>query len=265
MWTSLKGATLALSLAATPLIAPSPARAQGVPTFDAQSITNQIRQLQHMLDDLGIQTDQLDTLLEQVDLLGDQLSELKDIHEILTSQTPMSLLRGGDLDCVLGQDFSGLMNVVSAISSGNISSALSGGCGDIGASVERVLTSAGLGTQAVQQLAGSDNAANRRLGQQASASAMTSAAAQSSYERSNTSVRRIEIMVGEIGNTDGIKESVDHNTLVTAEIGIILLQMLELQAAQTMADGVAGVSTASQQAEEKAFSDLTMPPLRVQP
>ncbi|MDD7972005.1 type IV secretion system protein [Roseinatronobacter alkalisoli] len=265
MWSKFRISVCALSLAAMPLVAPNPALAQGVPTFDAQNLTNQIRQLQHMLDDMGIQTDQLDTLIEQVTLLDDQLSQLQDIHGILTSSNPMSQLLGGDLDCVLGQDFSGLMNVVHGISSGSIVSTLTGGCGDIGASVERVLTSAGLGPQIVQQLSGSINAGDRRLGQQASAAAMTSAAAESSYERSNTSVRRIEIMVGEIGNLADVKASVDHNTLVTAEIGIILLQMLELQAAQTMADGVAGVSTASQQAEEKAFSDLTMPPLRVQP
>lgn len=264
---SLPAVALAFCLAFAPVsgLGPSRALAQGVPTFDAQSLTNQIRQLQHMLDDLGIQTDQLDALLEQVTLLDNQLSQLQDIHGILTSQNPMSLLMGGDLDCLLQQDFASLTGVVSSISEGDIMGALSGGCGDMSASVERVLTSTGLSPAAVQQLSQSDVTGERRLGQQASAAVVSSAAAQSAHERSNTSVRRIEIMVGEIGNTQGIKESVDHNTLVTAEIGIILLQMLELQAAQTMADGVVGVSTAAQQAEEQAFSDLTMPPLRVQP
>ena len=256
---------LGLALAPLTALTPSASLAQGVPTFDAQNLTNQIRQLQHMLDDMGIQTDQLDTLLEQVNLLGDQLTQLQDIYGILTSANPMSLLLGGDLDCLLQQDFDSLTSAVSSLSQGDLMGAVSGGCGNIATSVENVLTSTGLSPAIVQQLSQSEVTGERRLGQQASAAVVSSAAAQSAHERSNTSVRRIEIMVGEIGNTDGIKESVDHNTLVTAEIGIILLQMLELQAAQTMADGVAGVSTASQQAEEKAFSDLTMPPLRVQP
>ncbi|CUX79977.1 type IV secretion system protein VirB5 [Roseibaca calidilacus] len=265
--TSCLAANLALGFAIAPFMAvvPTPGLAQGVPTFDAQNLTNQIQQLQHMLDDLGIQTDQLDTLLEQVALLGDQLSELQEIHGILTSQNPMSILMGGDLDCLLQQDFESLTGVVSSLSQGDLMGALSGGCGNMAQSVEQVLTSTGLSSATVQQMSQSELPGARRLGQQASAAVVSSAAAQSAHERSNTSVRRIEIMVNEIGTTDGIKESVDHNTLVTAEIGIILLQMLELQAAQTMADGVAGVSTAAQQAEEQAFSDLTMQPLQVQP
>ena len=258
-------AALGLALAPLIVLTPAPVLAQGVPTFDAQNLTNQIRQLQHMLDDMGIQTDQLDTLLEQVNLLGDQLTQLQDIYGILTSENPMSLLLGGDLDCLLQQDFESLSSAVSSLSQGDLMGALTGGCGNMAASVERVLTSTGLSPAIVQQLSQSEVTGERRLGQQASAAVVSSAAAQSAHERSNTSVRRIEIMVGEIGNLADVKASVDHNTLVTAEIGIILLQMLDLQAALTMADGVAGVAMAAQQAEEQAFSDLTMPPLRVQP
>ena len=123
----------------------APGLAQGVPTFDAQNLTNQIQQLQHMLDDLGIQTDQLDTLLEQVALLGDQLSELQEIHGILTSQNPMSILMGGDLDCLLPAGFrKALTGVVSSLSQGDLMGALSGGCGNMAQSVEQVLTSTGL-------------------------------------------------------------------------------------------------------------------------
>jgi type IV secretion system protein VirB5 len=258
-------AALGLALAPLTALAPTPSLAQGVPTFDAQNLTNQIRQLQYMLDDMGIQTDQLDTLLEHVNLLGDQLTQLQDIYDILTSENPMSLLLGGDLDCLLQQDFESLTTAVSSMSQGDLMGALAGGCGNMAASVERVLTSTGLSPAIVQQLSQSEVTGERRLGQQASAAVVSSAAAQSAHERSNTSVRRIEIMVGEIGNLNDVKASVDHNTLVTAEIGIILLQMLDLQAAQTMADGVTGVAMAAQQAEEQAFSDLSMQPLQVQP
>lgn len=261
----LKNTAMAACLAALPVVGlgTSGALAQGVPTFDAQNLTNQIQQLRHMLDDMGIQTDQLDSLLEQVDLLTDQLTQLQDIYGILTSSNPMSLLMGGDLDCLLGQNFESLTQAISSISNGDIMGAISGGCGDAGQAIQTVLSNSGLGPERVQQLTQSDTTGDRRLGQQASASATAGAAAQSAYQGSTQSVRRIEIMVNEIGNLADVKASVDHNTLVTAELGIILLQMLELQAAQTMADGVAGVSTAAQQAEEKAFSDLSLPPLQV--
>ena len=42
---------------------PFDANAQGVPTIDTQNITQTIRQLQNMLKDAGIQTEQLDQLI----------------------------------------------------------------------------------------------------------------------------------------------------------------------------------------------------------
>ena len=58
------------------LLAASPLLAQGVPTVDTRNIAQEIRQLQQMLEDFGIQTDQLDALLEQHDLVQQQLDTL---------------------------------------------------------------------------------------------------------------------------------------------------------------------------------------------
>ena len=63
----------AAAVAVTMSLAPASAIAQGVPTVDTQNIAQEIRQLQQMLEDFGIQTDQLDTLLEQLDLVQQQL------------------------------------------------------------------------------------------------------------------------------------------------------------------------------------------------
>jgi type IV secretion system protein VirB5 len=66
------------------LLAVSPAFSQGVPTIDTRNIAQEIRQLQQMLEDFGIQTDQLDTLLDQLDLVQQQLDTLNDTYAALT-------------------------------------------------------------------------------------------------------------------------------------------------------------------------------------
>ena len=43
------------------------ASAQGVPTVDTQNIAQEIRQLQQMLEDFGIQSDIFENALEQLD------------------------------------------------------------------------------------------------------------------------------------------------------------------------------------------------------
>jgi hypothetical protein len=53
--------TTAATLALATVLA-GPVEAQGVPTVDTQNIAQEIRQLQQMLQDFGIQTDLLDNL-----------------------------------------------------------------------------------------------------------------------------------------------------------------------------------------------------------
>ena len=60
---------------AAAIMAASPAHAQGVPVVDTQNIAQEIRQIQQMLEDYGIQSDQLDRLLEQVELLQSQIDQ----------------------------------------------------------------------------------------------------------------------------------------------------------------------------------------------
>ena len=67
--------TTAATLALTTALA-GPVTAQGVPTVDTQNIAQEIRQLQQMLQDFGIQTDLLDNALEQLDMLQSQLDQL---------------------------------------------------------------------------------------------------------------------------------------------------------------------------------------------
>jgi hypothetical protein len=52
-----------------------PVAAQGVPTVDTQNIAQEIRQLQQMLQDFGLQTDLLDNALAQLEVVQKQLDQ----------------------------------------------------------------------------------------------------------------------------------------------------------------------------------------------
>jgi type IV secretion system protein VirB5 len=101
------------------MLAVSPANAQGVPTIDTRNIAQEIRQLQQMLEDFGIQTNQLDTLLEQLDLVQQQLDTLNETYAALTGATDIvEMAMGGDLDGLLDQEFGDLLGTIRQIQSG---------------------------------------------------------------------------------------------------------------------------------------------------
>ena len=60
---------------------------------------------------------------------------------------------------------------------------------------------------------------------------------------------------------DELKESVDLNTRVTAELAIALVAMWQLEAVQTVGDGTGGVIDAATIAEEQRFMEFTLPDL----
>ena len=82
--------TTAATLALTTALA-GPVTAQGVPTVDTQNIAQEIRQLQQMLQDFGIQTDLLDNALAQLDLLQQQFDQLEEMYASLTGRAASSV------------------------------------------------------------------------------------------------------------------------------------------------------------------------------
>ncbi|MBM1403422.1 type IV secretion system protein, partial [Sulfitobacter mediterraneus] len=92
--------------------------------------------------------------------------------------------------------------------------------------------------------------------------ALVSAAAQNSYEDAGQSLERVDRLVGLIDDMDELKESIDLNTRVTAELAIALVAMWQLEAIQTVGDGTGGVIDAATIAEEQRFMDFTLPDLR---
>jgi type IV secretion system protein VirB5 len=74
---------LLLSVAAiTALGLSTPARAQGVPTFDGSQLGQLVAQLEHMAEDLNVQLQQLATMRLELET---QLSQLLNLEAQLTS------------------------------------------------------------------------------------------------------------------------------------------------------------------------------------
>jgi type IV secretion system protein VirB5 len=88
-----------------------------------------------------------------------------------------------------------------------------------------------------------------------------SAAAQTSYAEAGQSLERVDRLVGLIGDMEELKDSVDLNTRVTAELAIALVAMWQLEAVQTVGAGQVGVIDAATVAEEQRFLDFTLPDL----
>ena len=73
---------LLTAAAVTSLGLPSPAAAQGVPTFDGSQLGQLVAQLEHMAEDLNVQMQQLATMRLELET---QLSQLTNLEAQLTS------------------------------------------------------------------------------------------------------------------------------------------------------------------------------------
>lgn len=238
------------------------ASAQGVPTVDTQNIAQEIRQLQQMLEDFGIQTDQLDTLLEQLDLVQQQLDQLHSMYASLTGPRDiLGLLMGGDLDQLLEAKFEDIPGLIRGIQKGDWSNLLGLTAGPMRSQMETALASAGFDEESLREIATSGNPGAEGIATRATTGAVLSAAAQNSHAEAAQSLERVERLVAMIPDMEDLKASMDHNTRVTAELAIAMTRMWELEAIQTIGAGNAGVVDAATIAEERRYMDFTMPNL----
>jgi len=252
-------ASLTFSLALTP------AFAQGVPTIDTRNIAQEIRQLQQMLEDFGIQTDQLDTLLEQLDLVQQQLDTLNETYAALTGATDIiEMAMGGDLDGLLDQEFGDLLGTIRRIQNGDFSGLIGNAAPEMEGRMTQALADAGFDQDDLTQMSSSGNPGAERIANQASTGAVMSAAAENSYAEAAQSLERVERLVALIPDMETLKEAVDHNTRVTAELAIAMTRMWELKAIQTVGAGQSGVADAATLAEERRYMDFTLPNLSVE-
>jgi type IV secretion system protein VirB5 len=254
---------LGLGLHVAPM---SPATAQGVPVVDTQNIAQNIQQLRQMIEDEILQNEQLTQLREQFGLLTEQLAELQITYEALTRLAELpEIIRTqmeDELNGLLDQEFGDILATIEAIKTGDFSRLRGSGAGEIETQMDRVLADLGFDEDTLSEMARSGNAGANRVATQATTGALVSAAAQNSYEDAGQSLERVDRLVGLIDDMDELKESIDLNTRVTAELAIALVAMWQLEAIQTVGDGTGGVIDAATIAEEQRFMDFTLPDLR---
>lgn len=250
------------TVATCALLVASPLFAQGVPTVDTRNIAQEIRQLQQMLEDFGIQTDQLDTLLEQLDLVQQQLDTLNETYAALTGATDIiEMAMGGDLDGLLDQEFGDLLGTIRQIQSGDFSGLIGNAAPQMEGRMTQALADAGFDQDTLSDMASSGNPGAERIASQAGTGAVMSAAAENSYDEAAQSLERVQQLVSLIPDMETLKEAVDHNTRVTAELAIAMTRIWELEAIQTVGAGQSGVVDAATLAEERRYMDFTLPDL----
>lgn len=239
------------------------ATAQGVPTIDVSSLAKLTDQLAEAKLQLKEQIaanlkldDQVLKMLEQIQLLQSQLAALKDGLSLADL--------GFDPDTFLKDilpQFADLTKSLDAAKSGNWAQALAGGTlggGSVAGHVDKTFASAGMDRDQVQDLANSENAATVRIGTSANVNAFMSAAAESSSAQAKESLIRIDGLVGKIEATENLKQAIDLNTRVTAELGIALANLWAMEAVQTVGMGEAGVMDAATAADEEKFLQIRM-------
>lgn len=251
-------ATLALAIALT-----GPVCAQGVPTVDTQNIAQEIRQLQQMLQDFGIQTDLLDNALAQLELLQQQFDQLEEMYASLTGPRSIpGLVMGGNLDGLLEASFKDIPELIRGIQTGDWSRLIGSNAGPLRTQMEEALASAGFDEDSLREIATSGSPGAEGVATRATTGAVMSAAAQNSHAEAAQSLQRVERLVSLIPDMEDLKASMDHNTRVTAELAIAMTRMWELEAIQTLGAGNAGVVDAATVAEERRYMDFTLPSLR---
>ena len=240
----------------------SGASAQGVPTVDTQNIAQEIRQLQQMLEDFGIQSDIFENALEQLDMLQQQFDQLQSMYASLTGPREiLGLLMGGELDQLLEAKFEDIPGLIRGIQQGDWSNLLGVTAGPMRTQMQQALASAGFDEDSLREIATSGSPGAEGIATRATTGAVLSAAAQNSHAEAAQSLARVERLVAMIPDMDDLKASMDHNTRVTAELAIAMTRMWELEAIQTIGAGNAGVVDAATIAEERRYMDFTMPSL----
>lgn len=241
-----------------------PAWGQGVPTIDLTSIAR----LQDLISEARLQLkeqitqnvkldDQTLKLLQQIGLMQSQI-------EALTKGLTLADL-GFDKDSFLTDilpGFSDLTSSLSAAKSGNWSSVLAGGAGLGGGTVtghvDQAFKSAGLDRTQVDALAQSENSSTARIGTAANTNAFLSVAAESSSQDARESLTRLDGLVGKIEDTENLKQAIDLNTRVTAELGIALANVWAMQAVQVVGMGEAGIMDAATAADEEKYLSVNL-------
>lgn len=251
-------------LVALPLmgvLAPAPSYAQGVPVIDSRGLLQQLQTFEQLLVDMGLQEEQIAKLIEQIELMEDHLDKLEEIEALLSDPTAvLELALGEDLDGILEGEFDAdMVGTLLRGARGDWSGLQGAGAEGFKDRITAALEGGGTSQDQVSAMANSGVPEAERNATATTTGAATSAAAEVAYEEASQSVERVGVLVAEIANMNSLKESVDHNTRVTAELAIAMAAMWQLESVQTMNVGMSGVLDAATLADIEKFTDFTQP------
>lgn len=246
---------------ATPFTA---AYGQGVPTIDttsiarlAEMITQAKSQLQEQIAQNLKLDDQTLKMIQQIQLMRSQIDALKNGMSL----ADLGFDKDSFLDDIL-PGFADLSGSLQAAKGGNWGSVLSTGApfggGSVTSYVDEAFQSAGIDRTRVDELSKSEDAQAARIGTSANVNAFMSVAAETSSQGAKESLVRLDGLVEKIGETENLKQAIDLNTRVTAELGIALANVWSMQAVQTVGMGEAGIMDAATAAEEEKYLTIKL-------
>lgn len=230
------------------------ATAQGVPVGDAQNTLQTIKQLQSMIEDAGIQSDQLTQLGEQVSKLQAQLDQLNQIQNRFSGLRDIVAMDMGDgLNGILNVNVKDIMGTFQSVAQGGFSGFDSKKSPEMKEAVEQAYASAGLKQSDVSSMASSGIPGAERTANQAASGAVLAAAAEQSYKDASVGLQRVDKIIKLAAESKDVKESIDMNTRMLGEIVVMLAKNLESTSLQSAYMGQSGVNLAATQAEERAY------------
>lgn len=250
-----------------------------IPVIDLRAITQAVAQLEQMAEDFGVQMDLLTNAQDQLAKLQEQFDKLEEIRGVLTGERDiLDLLMDERFAGLLDGDFVDVLDSIQAVQTGDWSQLAGANSGAMQEGIVKVLNDAGFDAELIENMAAGNpdgegpsdptgtpgdgvptDRMAQRLATQATTGATMSAAAQVSHDNAGIAAERIETLVAAIPSQPDLKASIDHNTRVTAELGIVMLEMLRLQSVATVGAGQAGVIDAATVAAEREYVDFTLP------
>lgn len=239
---------------ATETVYPSAAWAQGVPTIDGQNTLQTIKQLEAMLRDAGVQSDLLSNAVKQVEQLQAQLTQLQNIYgQFSGARDIVDMAMGGNLDGILSGNMTDVLGTIQGGMTGNWGGFTPAKGDKLTKAVETALSTAGLSQEKVTGMATSGVPGAERVAAQASGGAVLAATAEQTYAETSSSLERVNTLVEMTQSSEDIKESIDLNTRMLAELSVQLAKSLELQSIEAVYNGQSGVLSAATIAEERAY------------
>ena len=239
-----------------------PVQAQGVPVIDGTNLAQNIEQVQQALRDFEAQMTQITTLQSQLET---QISSLLNLENILGSITGVNEIAGlfNSIEDIRSRaaKITDMEGFISSLSIGDFDSLLDNlldgkvtmGEKNAAYQMEQTLAGAGFDKGTLEAMSASEDPQDGLVAQQAATNAAVMGMSQIAYEESGESIERLDGLVDAIGSQDTLKESMDLNSRITAEMAYMLGQTYRAMAAQGLADGQNGILLAAEQAKTRKF------------